>query len=103
MSWPPDELWPRIAALWATHGAPSASAGERAKAFATLKQHQHDFDLTDCQLAFIGEHHALDPGSRIVKRERPENAFEIMLGVIDSVGLRISFRRRSQPARLLVR
>jgi hypothetical protein len=90
MSWPPDELWPRIAALWATHGAPSASPGERAKAFATLKQHQHDFDLTDCQLAFIGEHHAL-PGSRIVKRERPENAFEIMLGVIDSVGLVMPF------------
>src|SRR5215831_5174202 len=91
MSWPPDELWPRIAALWATHGAPSASAGERAKAFATLKQYQGDFDLTNCQLAFIAEHHALDPGSRIVKRERPENAFEIMLGVIDSVGLVMPF------------
>jgi hypothetical protein len=86
MSWPPDELWPRIAACWATHGAPSAAANERAKAFVALKQNQHDFDLSDCQLAFIGEHHALDPGSRIVKRERPENAFEITLGVIDSVG-----------------
>ena len=91
MSWPPDELWPRIAALWATHGAPSAGTTERATAFAALKRHQHDFDLTDCQLAFIGEHHALDPGSRIVKRERPENAFEITLGVIDSVGLVMPF------------
>ena len=91
MSWPPDELWPRIAALWRTHGAPSASAGERAKAFATLKQHQRDFDLSDCQLAYIAEHEALNPGSRIVKRERPENAFEITLAAIDAIKLVMPF------------
>lgn len=91
MSWPPDELWPRIAALWTTHGAPSASAGERAKAFATLKQIQHDFDLADCQLAYIAEYEALNPGSRVVKRERPENAFEITLAAIDEIKLVMPF------------
>jgi hypothetical protein len=91
VSWPPDELWSKIGALWAIHDAPSASASERAKAFAALKQYQHDFNLSDCQLAFIGEHQALDPSSRIIKRERPENAFEIVLGVIDSVGLVVPF------------
>jgi hypothetical protein len=91
MSWPPDELWPKIAALGATHGAPSASAGERAKAFATLKQYQHDFDLTDCQLAYIAEHEALNPGSRIFRRERPANAFEITLAAIDEIKLVMPF------------
>jgi hypothetical protein len=91
MTWPPDALWPRIAALWGTHGTPSASANERAKAFVTLKQYQSDFGLTDCQLAYIAEYHAHDPSSRIVKRERPENAFEIVLGVIGEVGLVMPF------------
>ena len=91
VSWPPDVLWSRIAALWATHGAPSASAGERAKAFAALRQHQRDFDLTDCQLAYIAEYEALNPGSRIVKRERPENAFEITLAAIDEIKLVMPF------------
>jgi hypothetical protein len=91
MSWPPDELWPRIAALWATHDAPSADANSRAKAFTALKQYQADFDLSDCQLAYIVEHQVLDPSSRLTKRERLENAFEIMLGIIDDVGLVFPF------------
>ena len=91
MSWPPEALWPRWAALWTTHGTPSASAGERAKAFVALKQLQGDFDLSDVQIAYIAEYQALDPGSRIVKRERPENAFEIVLGTIDGVGLVMPF------------
>ena len=92
MTWPPDPLWARISALWRhANGTPSANAGERANASAVLKQYQHDFDLTDCQLAFIAEHEALNPGSRIVKRERLENAFEITLGTIDSVGLVMPF------------
>jgi len=89
VSWPPDELWPRLAALWNhAHGPPG---GERANAFVVLRQLQDDFDLTDCQLAFVAEHQALDPSSRIVKRERPENAFEIMLGMIDGAGLVLPF------------
>jgi hypothetical protein len=91
MTWPPDELWPKIAALWATYGTPSASANERAKAFATLKQYQNDFDLTDCQLCYIAEYQALDPSSRLMRRERPENAFEIVLGIIDDVKLVMPF------------
>jgi Protein of unknown function (DUF3631) len=91
MTWPPDELWPKIAALWSTYGTPSASANERDKAFATLKQYQNDFGLSDCQLAFIAEHQILDPSSRIFKRERPENAFEITLNAIDGVGLVMPF------------
>jgi hypothetical protein len=91
MSWPPDALWPRLAALWRTHGAPSASAGERATAFEHLKQLQADFDLSDVQVAYIAEYSTLDPSSRIIKRERAENAFEVVLGVLDETGLVLPF------------
>jgi hypothetical protein len=59
--WPPDALWPRIAAVWRhAHGAPGANAGERANAFTALKQYQLDFDLSDTQVAYIAEYDALD-------------------------------------------
>ena len=92
MNWPPDGLLPKIAALWRhAHGTPGANAGERANAFTALKRFQHDFDLSDCQLCYIAEREALNPGSRIVNRDRPENAFEITLGSMDSVGLVMPF------------
>jgi hypothetical protein len=92
MSWPPEALWPRIAALWAhAHGTPSANAGERAKAFVELEKLKSDFDLSDVQVAYIGEYQTLDPGQRIEKRERRENAFEITLGAIDDVGVIMPF------------
>jgi hypothetical protein len=92
MSWPPDELRSRIAALWHhVHGAPGANAGERANAFTALKQLQADFELSDCQLAYIAEYQTLDPSSRIVERPRRENAFEITLAVIDDVKLVMPF------------
>jgi hypothetical protein len=87
--WPPDVLWPRIAAVWRhAHGSPG---GEQANAAAALGQYQTDFDLSDTQVAYIAEYDALDPSSRIVRRERPENAFEIVLGTIDGVGLVMPF------------
>ena len=92
MIWPPDALWPKLAAMWNhAHGSPGSSENERAKALAELKRHQEDFDLTDCQLAYIAEYTNLAAGSRIVRRERPVNAFEFVLGVIDSVGLVMPF------------
>jgi hypothetical protein len=91
MSWPPDALWSRLAALWRTHGSPSASANERAKALEHLKQLQADFDLSDVQMAYIAEYTALDPSSRIIKRERVENAFEVVLGVLDEAGIVLPF------------
>jgi hypothetical protein len=91
MTWPPEVLWSRIAALSNTHGSPSAGASERAKAFTTLKQIKGDFDLSDTQLAYIVEYENLNPGTRIIHRERAENAFEVTLGVIDSVGLVMPF------------
>src|SRR5262249_53444159 len=92
MSWPPNELWPRIAAMWHhTHGTPGANAGERANAFTALKQLQADFELSDCQLAYIAEYQTLDPSSRIAERPRRENAFEITLGTIDDVKLIMPF------------
>src|SRR5262249_7975992 len=88
MIWPPDALWPTIAAVWMhAHGSPG---GERANALVALRRFQQDFDLTDCALAFIAEHHTLDPSSRIIKRERAENAFEAV-HVIDGVGLVMPF------------
>ena len=84
--WPPDPLWPRIAAVWRlAHGPPGANVGERANAFTALKQYQSDFDLTDTQAAYIAEYDALDPGSKIVKRERADNAFEVVLGVLGDI------------------
>jgi hypothetical protein len=74
-----------------THGTPGANAGERANAFTALKQLQGDFELSDCQLAYIAEYQTLDPGSRIVERPRRENAFEITLGIIDNVKLVMPF------------
>ena len=91
MNWPPDALWSLMAALWRTHGSPSASANERDKALAHLKQLQADFDLSDVQVAYIAEYDALDPSSRITERERAENAFEVVLGVLDTVGLVMPF------------
>src|SRR6516165_3325785 len=92
MSWPPEALWPRIAALWAhAHGTPSANAGELAKAFVELEKLKSDFDLSDVQVAYISEFQMLNPSSRIIKRERRENAFEITLGTIDDVGLVMPF------------
>jgi hypothetical protein len=90
MNWPPETLWSRIAALWNTHGSPSASTSERAKAFTALQQIRTDFDLSDTQLAYIAEYENLSPG-RIVHRERAENAFEVVLGVISEVGLVMPF------------
>jgi Protein of unknown function (DUF3631) len=92
MIWPPEALWSRIAALWMhAHGAPDANAGERAKALAALKQLQTDFDLSDAQVAYVAEYQALDPSSRIIKRERPVNTFETVLGAIDGVKLIMPF------------
>src|SRR5262249_7248868 len=48
-------------------------------------------ELTDCQVAFIAEHYALDPSSRAIKRERLPNAFEVLLSVIDEAGLVMPF------------
>jgi hypothetical protein len=87
--WPPDALWPRIAAVWRhAHGA---NAGERANAGAALKQYQLDFDLSDTQVAYIAEYDALDPSSRVVKRERADNAFEVVLGVLGDMKLAMPF------------
>jgi hypothetical protein len=91
MSWPPETLWPKIAALWATHGDPGAGTNSHAKAFVALKRIQNEFGLSDCQLAYVAEYQALDPSSSITKRERPENAFETALGIIDSMGLGMPF------------
>jgi uncharacterized protein DUF3631 len=91
VTWPPEALWSRIAALSNTHGSPSAGTSERAKAFTTLKQIQADFDLNDTQLAYIVEYENLNPGIRVVHRERAENAFEVTLGIIDGVGLVMPF------------
>src|SRR5262249_22340133 len=91
MTWPPEALWPRLAALWQTHGSPSAGVAERAKALAHLKQLQADFDLSDVQVAYIAEYSALDPSSRIIKRERAENAFEVVLGVFDEARILLPF------------
>jgi Protein of unknown function (DUF3631) len=89
MTWPPEALWSRIAGLWAhAHGPPG---GERTNAFVALKQIQTDFELSDAQLAYIAEYEALSPGSRIIHRERAENAFEVVLGVISEVGLVMPF------------
>jgi hypothetical protein len=89
MIWPPEALWSRIAALWAHANGPPG--GECNNALAALRQIQADFDLGDAQLAYIAEYQALDPSSRVVRRERAENAFEIVLGIIDDVGLVIPF------------
>ena len=43
------------------------------------------------QLAYITEYSALDPSSRIIKRERAENAFEVVLGVLDEAGIVFPF------------
>jgi hypothetical protein len=87
--WPPDALWPRIAAVWRhAHGTPG---GEQANAAAALKQYQLDFDLSDTQIAYIAEYDALDPGSRIVRRERAENAFEVTLGTLGNLKLVMPF------------
>src|SRR5262245_20847074 len=87
--WPPDELWSRIAAVWShAHGSPG---GEQANAIVALRQLQQQFDLSDAQVAFIAEYQILDPSSRIVRRERVENAFEVVLGVLDGVGLVMPF------------
>lgn len=87
----PETLWPRIAALWThTNGAPGVTAGQSDKALAALRQIQGDFDLSEVEIAYIAEYQALNP-SRIVKRERPENAFEVVLGVIDGMGLVMPF------------
>src|SRR5262245_4407302 len=83
MNWPPKERWSTIAALWATCGAPSACTNERDKAFVTLKQYQNDFGLSDCQMAYIAEHQALEPVSTA---EREYNAFEVTLHALDGVG-----------------
>jgi hypothetical protein len=92
MTWPPEALWPRLAAVWThAHGTPSANAGERANALAALKQLQTDFDLSDVELAYIAEYQNLTPGSRIVKHERAENAFEVVLGALDETGLVLPF------------
>jgi len=91
MIWPPEALWSRIAALWNTHGSPSASASERAKAFTALQQIRTDFDLSDTQLAYIAEYENLSPGSRIIHRERAENAFEVVLGVLGDMKLAMPF------------
>jgi hypothetical protein len=86
--WPPDALWSRIAALWAhAHGAPGTSAGEQAKAFAALEELKSDFDLSDIQIAYMAEFQMLDPSSRIVRRERAENAFEIVLATLDNAAV----------------
>src|SRR5262245_41597629 len=90
MSWPPDTLWSKIAAIWRhAHGTPGV--GEQPNALQALKQIQTDFDLSGVEVAYIAEHTALDPSSRIIKRERPENAFEIVLGTIGGVGLIMPF------------
>jgi hypothetical protein len=87
--WPPDELWPRIAAVWShANGPPS---GERASAIVVLRQFQQQFDLSDAQVAYIAEYQTLDPGSRIVRRERAKNAFEVVLTVLGGVGLVMPF------------
>jgi hypothetical protein len=92
VNWPPETLWPRISALWAhARGTPSANAGEQAKAFVELEKLKSDFDLSDVQVAYIAEFQTLDPSSRIIKRERRENAFEVVLGVLDETGLVLSF------------
>src|SRR5262245_59912268 len=92
MTWPPDALWSRIAAMWNhAYGPPGSNEGERGNALAALRQHQKDFELTDCQFAFIAEHYALDPSSRAIKRERLPNAFEVLLSVIDEAGLVMPF------------
>src|SRR5262249_12446805 len=90
MSWPPDALWSKITAIWRhAHGPPGV--GEQPNALAALKQIQADFDLGDVELAFIAEYTALDPSSRIIKRERDENAFEIVLATLDDDGLVMPF------------
>jgi Protein of unknown function (DUF3631) len=92
MSWPPDTLWSRIAGMWNhIHGAPSANAGERANAFAALRQVQDDFELSEAELAYIAEYQNLTPGSCIIKHERPVNAFEVVLAAIDGVKLVMPF------------
>ena len=92
MIWPPDALWSRIAALWAhAHGPPDVDVGGRIKALAALEEMKSDFDLSDAQVAYIAEYHTLDPSSRLIKRERRENAFEIVLGTIDGVELVMPF------------
>jgi len=92
VTWPPDALWSRIAALWAhAHGAPDANASEPAKAFVELGKLKSDFDLSDVQIAYIAEFQMLDPSSRIIKRDRRENAFEIVLGTLDEMGVVLSF------------
>jgi len=92
MTWPPDALWSRIAGLWMhAYGTPDPNAGERNKAFTALKQLQADFDLNDVQVAYIAEYQTLDPSSRIIKRERAQNAFEVVLGAIDGIGLVMPF------------
>ena len=90
--WPPDALWPRIAAVWRhAHGTPSANAGERANAVAALEQYRRDFDLSETQVAYIAEYDALDPSSRVVKRERADNAFEVVLGALGEMKLVMPF------------
>jgi hypothetical protein len=92
MSWPPDELWSRIAAVWRhAHGAPGANVGEQANAFAALRQFQLDFDLSDVEVAYISEYQTLDPSSRAIRRERTPNAFEVVLDAVDGVGLVMPF------------
>jgi hypothetical protein len=87
--WPPDPLWPRIAAVWRhAHGPPG---GEQANAVAVLKQYQLDFELSDTQTAYIADYEALNPGSRIIKRERADNAFEVVLGVLGDLKLVMPF------------
>src|SRR5262249_49544241 len=41
--------------------------------------------------AYIAEYDALDPGSKIVKRERADNAFEITLGTLGNLRLAMPF------------
>ena len=92
--WPPDPLWPRIAAVWRhAYGPPG---GEQANAAAVLKRYQLDFDLSDSQAAFIAEYDALNLGSRIVKDERADaeragNAFDVVLTVLGSLPLVMPF------------
>jgi len=92
--WPPDPLWPRIAAVWRhAYGPPG---GEQANAAAILKQYQLDFDLSDSQAAYIAEYDALNPGSRIIKDERADaeragNAFDVVLAVLSSLPLVMPF------------
>jgi len=87
--WPPDELWSRIAAMW--HHAYGPPSGEQGNALVALRQLQSDFGLSDAQVAYIAEYQTLDPSSRVIRRERPENAFEVVLGVLDEVGLVMPF------------